>query len=229
VIGAGGVTSYFLPAFLKTLAHYGGEKPRVYIMDGDALEERNLERQLFSREGITKNKAEALVAQYKSDYTKLEAIPKFFLSDFRPREKSLLFVFVDNHPARRNALSACDRFECAAIVAANEYTDAQAYFYDGVLKNTRMDPRVRYPEILTDESGDPARPGGCTTGEALAAAPQLPIANLASAHYALQLFWFRYAVAPGMELSSMEHWPVEHSNNFNKMTTRTEGFYASAV
>jgi hypothetical protein len=89
----------------------------------------------------------------------------------------------------------------------------------------QQDPRTRYPEIMEDESGDPIRAGACDAEEELTAAPQLAIANMSCACYALQMFWFYFFVKPGLDKSSRKHWPVEHANNFNKITTRTEEFY----
>lgn len=225
IIGAGGVTSYFMPAFIKTLAHQANDKPRIYIVDGDKLEERNLERQLFDKAHVSKNKAEAMVKQYSGEYKALAAIPRYFTVGARIKTGSLIFGFVDNHAARRAVLSACDRYESVAIIGANEYTDAQAIMYYPAMKDGPMDPRVRYPEILVDTTGDPIRALGCDKEEALEAAPQLAIANMACACYALQMFWFYYFVRPELSEESKKHWPVEHTNNFNKLQTRTEEFY----
>jgi molybdopterin/thiamine biosynthesis adenylyltransferase len=212
--------------FIKTVSHLTKDRPRIYIIDGDTLEARNLERQLFDHEHVSKNKAEALVSKYRGEYNNLVSGKKYFGLGSRIKDKSLVFVFVDNHPARRAVLDACDRHDSVAIMGANEYTDAQAIYYSPIMKGTKMDPRVRYPEILSDEEGDPMRPRGCSTGEALTIAPQLAIANFASASHALQLFWFYNSMVPKMDISSKEHWPIEHTNNFSRMDTRSEKFYA---
>jgi molybdopterin/thiamine biosynthesis adenylyltransferase len=225
IVGAGGVTSYFMPPFIKTLAHQTDAKPRVYIVDGDILEERNLERQLFDKNGIQKNKAEAMKVQYLTEYKKIVATPRYFTIGSRVKEKSLIFGFVDNHVARRAILGACDTYNCVAIIGANEYTDAQAIYYTPAMSGSKLDPRIRYPEIMEDVSGDPTRAQGCDTKEALESAFQIPIANMACANYALQMFWFYIFIMPGMDEDSRKHWPIEHSNNFNKVMTRTEEFY----
>ena len=61
IVGAGGITTYFLPAFIKTMAATTKDLPAIHIIDGDAVEERNLARQLFDPSAIAKNKAIALV------------------------------------------------------------------------------------------------------------------------------------------------------------------------
>lgn len=225
IVGAGGVTSYFMPAFIKTLAHQVKDKPRLYIFDGDKLEKRNLERQLFRPDSVSSNKAEAMRNQYLGEYKKIVAEPRYFAIGQRIKPESLVFGFVDNHSARRAILGACDESMSCAIIGANEYTDAQAIFYDPEWYGDQADPRIRYPEIMEDETGDPIRARACDAEEELEAAPQLAIANMSCACYALQMFWFYCFVRPGLEEESRKHWPVEHANNINKITTRTEGFY----
>jgi hypothetical protein len=225
IVGAGGITTYFLPAFIKTMAATTKHLPAIHIIDGDAVEERNLERQLFDQTAIAKNKAIALVERYRDEYPRLYARERFFHPGEIVKNGSLLFVFVDNHAARRSALMACDRCECTAILAANEYTAAQALWYHPSFRGGRFDPRLCYPEIETDQSNNPIRPRGCTTHEALEVAPQLPIANVACAAYALQLFWFYFRVAPSLEEDSRSCWPIEHTNNFNLIQTRKEQDY----
>ncbi len=224
IVGAGGVTSYFLPAFIRTVSK-AESPPRIHVIDGDILEERNLDRQLFKFPYIGKNKAVALVSMYQGDYENMKAEPKYFHGGYRPVKNSLIFAFVDNHTARREVLSACDRFDCAAIIAANEYTDAQAMFYTPDMKETVYDPRERYPEIVSDESNDPISPEGCTGEEAVKATPQLAIANFACASHALQLFWFFFQVISTLDPASRPDWPIEHSNNFSQMMTRKEKDY----
>lgn len=224
IIGAGGVTSYFLPAFIKTVSHSMKQLPRIHIFDGDVLEERNLTRQLFDGRMVDRNKAESLVKMYRGAYRNMAAHPTYFHQGIRTIKGSLILVFVDNHPARKSALWAADHYGCTAIIAANEYTDSQAMWYEPEFRDTPLDPRVRYPEILVDEEGDPVRSEGCTTEQALTAAPQLAIANFACASHALQLFWFYFKEMDG--LRDRQYYPIEHSNNFNKLTTRVEEYYA---
>lgn len=224
IVGAGGVTSYFLPAFIKTIAR-SNNPPRIHIIDGDTLEERNLDRQLFSDRHVGKNKAEALVGMYRDRYRDMKGEPRYFTGGYRPVRESLIFCFVDNHPARKEVLGACDRFNCTAILAANEYTDAQAMYYDPGMREAIFDPRKRYPEILSDESNNPIHPEGCTGERAIQSTPQLPIANLTCASHALQLFWFYFRVINSLDRESKPYWPIEHSNNFSRMSTKMEKDY----
>ena len=56
IVGAGGVTSYLLPALLNTFS------ATITLIDKDELELKNLDRQLFRKSDIGKPIAEALLA-----------------------------------------------------------------------------------------------------------------------------------------------------------------------
>lgn len=107
---------------------------------------------------------------------------------------STILVGVDNHPARRMALELCDDLLGDCIIAANEYEDAEAYYYRATWKGTEFDPRIYYPEIITDLSDNPLAPP--CTGEILESAPQLAVANMNAASLMMWLFWYWKNNAP---------------------------------
>lgn len=209
-IGAGGVASYLLPVLKRSIKI----TDEIIIMDGDRLEERNLERQLFRASQIGEYKAQALADMYGC-----EALNSYLTAQTRltqtfgaEAEGDWLFVMVDNHKARRLALQLADDEGFRVLVGANEYSDAQAYFYSEGLEATVYDPRVRWPEILTDDSGDPV---SCQ-GEEQVSAPQLAIVNMLAAAYMMHLFYFYTEKAHKIDV---EYHPVMHSSNFNKIAT----------
>lgn len=66
MVGAGGTGSYVLPMLLETYEQSRSQvKDIVCVIDGDILEERNLNRQAFYLDDIGLNKAEALVKHYQ--------------------------------------------------------------------------------------------------------------------------------------------------------------------
>lgn len=188
VIGAGGVGSWLLPV----LTRFYGPK-LVIVVDGDSLEPKNLERQLFNDSHLGMNKAQALGELYGCDY-----VDTFFHSNTIGElgEYDWLIGCVDNHRARREILRACDLRECRAIIGANETVSSEAYFYTPDWQGTERDPRVYYPEIETDASGDPlAARIGCT-GPQAADTPQLVTANFLAAGLIghLLMIWDQEAV-----------------------------------
>lgn len=230
IIGCGGVCSYFLPCFLKTVNYDKKLKnSNIILVDGDRLEEKNLLRQNF--DGISDShsapyKAEALCDYYGQIYTDLniDCINEYLVDSFCVETNSLVFCFVDNHPARKDVLSILDTFQSSGIFAANSSISSHAYFYDYKMNGTEMDPRIRYTDILTVETGSPVRAAGCDTKERLEEVPQTAIANQMAATHALFLwnFWVNEKQKLNKD-QTYDYWPVELMNNFSKLTTITTG------
>lgn len=198
VIGCGGVASWMLPPLVKLIKQLE-HQPKLWLVDGDTIEERNLERQFFNEKNIGQNKASAMydmfnpgsdegmeyVGQY---YTEGSILRSAVEETTMPEGLSLFICCADNHAARRAVLAAVDAGRGWAIVSGNEYTEAEAYWYERRMRGSPSDPRVYYPAILTDNTGDPTRPEGCQ-GLAAELSPQLVLANFSAANHALWLFW----------------------------------------
>lgn len=221
IIGCGGVGSYLLPTLLRTIRNHEKpeESPMVLLVDGDKLEDRNMERQLFDNTDIGRFKSEALASKYKAYYPAIAASTEFFTGGETISSDTMLIVCVDNHPGRMRAINAANTNGCAAILCGNGYTDAEAMFYKPGWAGTDLDPTKYYPDIATVEEGDPLRPEGCT-GHAQQATPQLAIANDLAASYALHLFWFWTQESEKLEGDFREYAPIHHINNFSRLGTR---------
>ena len=193
VIGAGGVGSWLIPALQKL-------RPDDFIevWDGDILEEKNMDRQLFDEEHINSNKAWAIKKKYGG---LIGAVSRYYTHGAeatRTTSHSVIFGCADNHPARKEILKTADETGCKVIIGGNSYTDADGYYYDNLWKDTPCDPRVYYPDILTDETGSPVHAEGCT-GEAQRETPQLVLANYWAAAHMLHLFWYHTQIAPNLD------------------------------
>ena len=227
IIGCGGVCSYFLGGLLKTVNHDKRLKnSTVTLVDGDMLEDKNYMRQMFNEGMSGINKAEALATMFGAGNpnVKLEVYSQYITDLYPVEPKSTIFCFTDNHPARKDILSIADREKCDVIVAANGELAAHAYYYKYDMKDTALDPRVRYPEILSIDRGSPVRAAGCQTEEHLDNSPQTPIANLMAASHAALLwaFWQFESKTLDPELS-LNSWPIEFSNTEGKTRTTTIG------
>lgn len=179
IIGCGGVGSWLAPSLCLL-----DRKREIIAVDGDRLEEKNLNRQLFRSDEVGAYKAQALAAKYGCGF-----LNQWFSPGAQPVDRrDWLLVCADNHPARRMALDCCDIFGCQAITACNETYSAEAFYYRPDWRGTGCDPRVYYPEILRDNTGDPrAAAIGCT-GEAQERTPQLVTANYLAAGLAQHLY-----------------------------------------
>ena len=212
LIGCGGVGSAIVPSFclLKSPAD-------ITLVDGDTLERKNLNRQLFDAGQIGRNKAQALAGKYGC-----HALPEWFSrGKLRLYRNDWLLCLVDNHRTRLEAIETCDESGCQAVFAANEMHSSEAYYYRRAWQGTPRDPRVYYPELLTDRSGDPrAAAIGCT-GEAQETNRQLVSANLMAAALAEHLFVLWHLKAPRMDRETIERLPHKFAANLSKLETYT--------
>jgi molybdopterin/thiamine biosynthesis adenylyltransferase len=228
VIGCGGIGGWLANALAKTLT----EKDELILVDGDKLEKKNLDRQLFSKDDIGIHKCVAMADQlsygarcnvsYKPQYLG-EADEDGNHIEFDKSPDNWVLVGADNHPARALALEMCDVAGIRCISAANGYEDAEAFIYLPSWEGTPRDPRVYYPEILTDKTDDPLSPP--CTGEVLKSTPQLAIANMCAASYAMWLLWFwREKANELLDLGDDDvvgTFPVHYSSTAGRVRVRT--------
>ena len=192
IIGAGGVTSYMIIVLMKAF-----DITDLVIRDGDKLEEKNLDRQLFDKSYIGWFKSEALCHIVNTTYennahAKNNSTYVTSANSIDDEDWTIVLCNVDNHPARLAVLQAADMYDFPVIFASNEYFDAQAMLYLPEWKDTEADPRIKFPEILTDKSGSPV---SCT-GDLQEASPQLALANFSAASLALDMLWRLFVLAP---------------------------------
>lgn len=208
IVGAGGVGSWLTPS-LCLLA----DSVQITVIDGDRLESKNLNRQLFTEADIGLNKAEALSARYNCNYE-----PYFYHSGSIEHDRhDWIICCVDNHRGRRSVLQACDAYQCKAIFAANEVHSAEAYYYHPAWRGRELDPRIYYPEIEIDDTGDPlAMATGCT-GEAQEQNRQLVSANFMAAALAQHLFVLWAMEAPGLSADVIPMLPYKLNSNLSKL------------
>jgi hypothetical protein len=210
IIGCGGVGSAIAPSFclLKSPS-------QVTLIDGDIIESKNLNRQFFDGSEVGRNKAQSLAAKLNCAFI----AGWFARGKLQHRRSDWLLVLVDNHPARREAVEICDESGCQAIFAANETHSAEAYYYQRIWKGTRRDPRVYYPEMNTDQRGDPrAAAIGCT-GQSQESIRQLVSANLMAAALAEHLFVLWSLKAPRMDKETAARLPYKLVANLSQLET----------
>ena len=208
VIGCGGIGCWLVPLLKKML----DKTAVISVMDGDKIEQRNFDRQFHSMENLGWNKAEALFYQYGLNHF----YPRYLSRYSRPPLRIVDWVWccVDNHPARLECLEWIDENASHGIFGGNEYESSQSFIYFSNWKDTDLDPRKRYPEILTDKRGNPDRPN--CQGEAQIADPQLAVYNYLAAGGMMHLycFWLHYS-----HLVSRELWAIQHEMALGRFQT----------
>jgi molybdopterin/thiamine biosynthesis adenylyltransferase len=202
IVGCGGVGSYLAQILRKLYP-----KAELIFIDGDIFENGNLDRQFFNEDDVGKNKAETLTAYYNG-----RAIPEYLSETTQLPPLDVMFVCVDNHKARRDALGLADKNRFMVIVCANEEVDSQAYVYERKMKNSPQDPRVRYN--LADV---PPPVASCTAH----VNTQTPLANVTAAILGVRLFYtwtnFRHT------LPDTSYLAIEHNVNQNVFTSTKVG------
>ncbi len=66
VVGCGGTGGYLVPNLARLLAHYQERDVKLFLMDGDEVETKNLKRQNFIASDLGKNKARVLAERYSA-------------------------------------------------------------------------------------------------------------------------------------------------------------------
>jgi molybdopterin/thiamine biosynthesis adenylyltransferase len=212
IIGAGGVGSWLAPAMCKLV------KPEnIIVVDGDKLEKKNLDRQLFDPEAVNLNKAQALAAIYDC-----RAKPEYFTAGVMAIDRNDFFmVCVDNNPARVSVLETCDSSGAQAIFGSNEVSSAEAFYYNPAWKGSPHDPRIYYPEIVTDTRFDPRHKSIGCTGEAQEKNRQLVSANISAMSLMLQLYGIWQLDIKKFKREALQYLPYRLNQNQTKFETMT--------
>jgi molybdopterin/thiamine biosynthesis adenylyltransferase len=190
VIGIGGIGCALLP-HLACYLQARGESARLTLVDGDAFERKNADRQAFAELGNkAKVKATELARQF--DGLSFRSIPEFVTPENVGtiiRSGDVIFLGVDNHKTRRLVSDQCQTLDEATLISGgNDYTDGNVQVY---LRRAGQDvtlPLTRFhPEIADPQDRSPHE----MSCEELSqeSAPQLLFTNLAVASGMLNAFY----------------------------------------
>jgi molybdopterin/thiamine biosynthesis adenylyltransferase len=148
LVGAGG-TGCWIAVALHKEGHF------LAVCDGDVVEERNLDRQLFEDVDVGSFKAEALCSRLSwgclpfNDYVNKSNFPEL--------DHDVVVCAADNHRARYECLRIADTLRIPCVLCGNEQFSFSAYPYFPKWKGTDKDPRIYYPVIAESAKGkDPA-------------------------------------------------------------------------
>jgi len=190
VIGIGGIGCALLPHLARYL-QASGEPGRLSLVDGDAFEARNADRQVFVELG---NKAKVKAAELARQFENLSfrAIPEYITPDNVGRiirSGDVVFLGVDNHTTRRLASDHCQVLgDVVLISGGNDYTDGNVQAYLRRAGRDITSPLTRYhPEIADPKDRSPHEMSCDELSQE--AAPQLLLTNLAVASAMLNAFF----------------------------------------
>lgn len=205
VIGAGGIGTRLIP-----LIKHASE---LIVMDGDKFERGNLNRQLFPRSAVRKNKADVMVQLYDLHSSR----PEMLYRAEQLEGSEFVICVPDNHKCRLIALDASDLYCFPIIIAGNKSGTANAMYYHPKFKGTSVDPRVRYPDMLEEAIEEQAT--SCLAN--MEAVPQTALANSIASDFASSLFLYWAGLKEG-EVSdeiTEKYAPFEHIWRFTEYET----------
>lgn len=161
LIGSGGTGTHILDPLLRYLTtHHEGSDPTVWqfgVMDGDAIEAKNLERQLFDPTQILMNKAAAAVKPHQhmgnvlaiTEYLGPHNIAQYFSDGI------VVFIAVDNFKVRALIEQFCLTLPNSIVInGGNEKSTGSCQIWirrDG--ENQTPPLSFLHPELAT-EDGD---------------------------------------------------------------------------
>lgn len=190
VIGIGGIGCALVP-FLARYLNYRGERARITLIDGDAFERRNADRQAF---GTVGNKAKVKAAEMAREFHGLSfrAIPEYITADNVGQylqSGDTIFLAVDNHATRKLVSDYCEKLAAVTLISGgNDFTDGNVQVHIREDGRDRTAPITRFhPEIRNPSDRSPAE---MSCEELMAqGAPQLLFANLAVASGMLNAYY----------------------------------------
>jgi hypothetical protein len=212
---------------------------KLFLLDGDIFEEKNLDRQLGVQVGKAKVDALKEFILERRPELEIETCPHFigtldgdstvsdWLSD--PKSPKAVVMTVDNYAGRRRILESFfsdSQWPGAQLLFAggNELWDGHGLVQLKSWKGTPSEYTTLYPETLTrTDAFDPAKPS-CTE-LAQASEPQLAVTNQLVADFIVQLIIF-YEIKLNAELythclkTQQPILPLEHACSFGTLTTR---------
>jgi molybdopterin/thiamine biosynthesis adenylyltransferase len=192
LIGCGGIGSQLLDPLCRYLAHRPEPRPLLVLVDGDAFEASNLNRQACTRRDLGTNKAEALARVAREYRIACQAIGERVDETnvgVIVREGDFVLLAVDNHRTRALVDRHVASLDNATLISGgNDETDGNVqlvrrrdgWSVDGHLVEI-------HPEIGEAADGEEQGQPGCQVlaGER----PQLLVTNLMVASAMLNALW----------------------------------------
>ena len=190
IIGLGGIGSIFSEKLCRFLNYSVKDETNVTLVDGDIYEDKNLERQEFSRFG---NKSEVKKRDLMSKFNNIdfESFPHFIDRENILEvinEEDLVFLCVDNHKTRQIVSDYCKSLKNVSLISGgNDFEDGNVQLYlrkNG--KDLTPDLCTYHPEIRRSED---MLPSEMSCEELSRSEPQLYFANLSVATIMCWVFY----------------------------------------
>jgi len=194
LIGVGGTGSHLVDPLVRLLTHHPEGTTNITIVDGDAYETSNENRQVFDSELMGENKAVATAKRLKHPniravdaFIDAEKFKKLLINTVQKDSSFLVISAVDNHATRHALISSLDDegyTDFTFISPGNSYAHGQVVVYakeKGIPLTTH--PFNKYEEMRVPPDRIPEPGNGCAYQ--VVSTPQLITANASAALGAL--------------------------------------------
>lgn len=196
MVGAGGTGTHLLkPLYAYLASFHKDEEWCLHIVDGDVVEQKNLERQLFAPGAVTMNKAVAAAASI-GDTNHVRAYDEYVTEENIGRfvqDGDTILICADNMTVRARIEQTARATDNVTVInGGNEKWDGSVQLW--VRENAQdVTPRISYlhPEVKVG-IGDDRAEMTCMQAAALPGGEQTLIANLTSATWMLTALWRRH-------------------------------------
>ena len=184
LIGVGGIGTALLSFLPRYLAYQQEEEVEFTLIDGDAFESRNVERQIFSSPG---NKAEVKAVELREEFPRLTVFSEpVFVSKRNARDliegEDIVLLAVDNHATRLLVSRRCKQLANVVLISAgNDLATGSCQVYIRKNRQHLTSPIEKWhPEIQSPDDQNPGDDPSCLV-QAAQGEPQLVITNMAAA------------------------------------------------
>jgi len=190
LIGVGGTGSHLADPLVRLLTYHDQGTRNITIIDGDAYEDKNSERQIFDTQFKGKNKAYATVERLGlstvkaiADYIDKDKFAKLLRKHSSNEDNFLAIMAVDNAATRHAIITAVDEGDYPNFVLispGNTFDTGQIVVYarqEG--EDLTVHPFAKYKNLKEPEDTIPVVAEGCAAQTP--SEPQLIIANMGAA------------------------------------------------
>lgn len=195
MIGAGGTGTHLLAPLVAYLSsHHGDDDWMLYILDGDTVEVKNLERQLFKDSDVTLNKAEAAAAAHDNGHVR--GIPHYLSEENIERyiqDGDTVLICADNFTVRKRIEDRCKTLQNVTVInGGNEKWSGSVQLWVRAA-GADVTPRISFLHPEVNDTGPDRAAMTCMQAAALPGGEQTIIANLQSAVWMLTALWRAHA------------------------------------
>lgn len=196
MVGAGGTGTHLLAPLVAYLrSHHADGEWMLHVVDGDVVETKNLERQLFKDTDVTLNKAVAAVAPFGDG--RIRAVDKYLSEENMERlimDEDIVLICVDNFTVRKRIEDHCKTLQNVMVInGGNEKYSGSVQLWVRA-KGEDVTPRISYLHPEVNDIGPDRAAMTCAQAAALPGGEQTIIANLQSAAWMLTALWRAHAL-----------------------------------